>query len=98
MVTGDSFDLIDNDQESTTITLSYGEAKIAQDADPTDVTVTATLEWQATLVQRTCRFTLLIDDALPRLDGYSDYAMRITERTGLPITILKGSPTGKVRY
>ena len=43
-VTGDSFDLIDNDQESTTITLSYGEAKIAQDADPTSVTVTATLD------------------------------------------------------
>ena len=39
-----SFDLIDNDQQSTTITLSYGEAKIAQDADPTEVTVTATLD------------------------------------------------------
>ena len=78
---------------STQITLSYGEAKIAQDADPTDVTVTATLSG-ATLTEN-LRFTLLIDEENPRATGTAvrdeDY-----RADGLPITIPKGSPTGKV--
>ena len=95
-VTGASFVLIDNDQMSTEITLSYGKAKIAQDADPTNVTVTATLSG-ATLKEN-LRFTLLLDEDSEEQGEATRVATRDEDyrADGLPITILKGSPTGKV--
>ena len=91
-----SFDLIDNDQISTEVTLSYGKAKIAQDADPTNVTVTATLSG-ATLKEN-LKFTLLIDEASTETGEATRVATRDEDyrADGLPITILKGSPAGKV--
>ena len=77
-VTGDSFLLIDNDQMSRTVTLTYGGAKIAQDADPTDVTVTATLD--GAVLTDNLRFTVLLDEDAS--GGQERHAMRITERTG----------------
>ena len=71
-VTGDSFLLIDNDQQTTTITLSYAGDPIKQDADPTDITVTATLDG-ATLTA-TARYTLLLDGNNP--DAGDDAATR----------------------
>ena len=65
-VTGASFDLIDNDQLSSEITLSYGEKKIPQDADPTKVTVTATLNGK--VLAKALEFTLLFDDDAPTED------------------------------
>ena len=85
------FDLIDNDQQSRTITLSYGGAKIAQDADPKVVTVTATLDGAP--LTKDLGITLLFDNDAPatgRATRDEDYKAD----GGVSLEIEKGVATG----
>ena len=82
--------LIDDDKQSAGISLSYGGAKIAQDGEPTNVTVTATLNG-ATLF-RSLEFDLLVDQTNPATGiavRDKDYRASV-----VPIIIKAGSSEG----
>ena len=80
--------LIDDDGPSTGIELTYGGAKINQDGDPTDVTVTASLD--GGVLKENLDFTLLIDpNATNKAVRDRDY-----KADGVDITIRKGKPSG----